>query len=141
MRTSLKIGCEAWIVRDNQVLLGKRRGTAGSGTWALPGGHLEFMERADECLVRELKEEMDLTVKLSDLKLLAVTDDLSPDTANHYVHLTFQTEIGGQEPKLCEPEECEEWKWFGVDKLPANIFPPHAKILRTIKSQKIYLPE
>ncbi len=58
METKVLIGCEAYIVKNGQIFLGKRGNVYGSGTWALPGGHLEHMERADECLARELKEEM-----------------------------------------------------------------------------------
>jgi 8-oxo-dGTP diphosphatase len=38
------IGVSVIIIKDNQVLLGKRKNSHGSGTWAFPGGHLEFNE-------------------------------------------------------------------------------------------------
>lgn len=59
-KAQIKIGCEAYITRKGKLLLGLRKNTFGAGTWALPGGHLEFLERADECLSRELKEEDEL---------------------------------------------------------------------------------
>lgn len=134
----MHIGCEAYIVRDGQILLGKRGNVYGKGTWALPGGHLEFLERADDCLVRELKEEMGLSLQTSALTLLALTDDLQPDGESHAVHITFTVELGDQEPKLLEPEACDEWKWFPINALPENIFPPHRKIFNTVTSKSIY---
>lgn len=136
-----KIGCEAYIVRDNQLLLGKRGKKAKGpwyGTWALPGGHLEFMERADACIVRELQEELAITIAPPNMSLFAITDDLKPDRSEHYIHLTFQVDIGAQEPTCNEPDMCEEWRWFPLDDLPKNIFPPHAKIFETIQSKEIY---
>ena len=47
------------IVRDNRVLIA-RRSYAGSlgGMWEFPGGKLEPNESIDECLARELQEEL-----------------------------------------------------------------------------------
>ena len=133
-----KIGCEAYIVRDNKILLGRRGNVAGKGTWALPGGHLEFIERADECICRELAEETGLIINPKDIKLVALTDDLQPENNIHYLHITFEVNIGDQEPRLLEPNECEEWKFFNLNELPTNMFEPHQKIFKTIRSKKTY---
>jgi 8-oxo-dGTP diphosphatase len=34
-----KVGVGVCIVKDNKVLLGKRKNSHGDGTWAFPGGH------------------------------------------------------------------------------------------------------
>lgn len=139
---SIKIGCEAYIIRDNKLLLGKRGKDAyGSGTWALPGGHLEFFERADECIIRELHEEMGLVATPRDVTLLGFTDDINKQTGRHYVHLTFKVDIGNQEIKLLERTMCSEWKWFPLDKLPEDIFPAHHGVFKTINSGKRYLAQ
>ncbi|HMO78210.1 MAG TPA: NUDIX domain-containing protein [Candidatus Paceibacterota bacterium] len=143
----VQIGCEAYIIEDNMLLLGKRVNVYGSGTWALVGGHLEFMERADNCLARELKEEMGLILDPGTFSLLAVTDDLQPESDIHYIHITYRVPLAGFDPgkqivpPVCEPDSCEEWRWFPVNQLPKNIFPPHEKILKTIATNRIYLSE
>ncbi len=142
---NLQIGCEAYIIKKNMLLLGKRGNVYGAGTWALPGGHLEFMERADECLARELHEEMGVTLDPTTFSLLALTDDLQPDNDIHYMHVTYKVPLVGFDPKdqevprICEPDCCEEWRWFPVDELPKNIFMPHEKIFKTIAANKVYL--
>lgn len=137
-KAHIKVGCEAYITKGNKVLLGLRKNTFGAGTWALPGGHLEFLERADECLSREIKEEMNLNVPTHDMELLALTDDLQHDNNLHYIHITFAVDIKNKEPELAEPEYCEEWRWFPIDDMPKEIFPPHQKIFKTIASQRTY---
>jgi 8-oxo-dGTP diphosphatase len=138
MEKVIKIGCEAYIRRNNKILLGKRGNVYGSGTWALPGGHLEYLERADQCLARELDEEMGIEVDTSEFKLLAICDDLQPENNIHYIHITYTVDIGDLEPQLLEPDACEEWRWFDVNDFPANIFPPHKKIFETIHHGEPY---
>ena len=142
MNPTTRIGCEAYIIRNNQVLLGKRGKKAKGpwyGTWALPGGHLHFLERADDCIIRELQEELGVQVTPEDVALIAVTDDLRPDTNEHYIHLTFRVTIKDQEPRRNEPDMCEEWRWFSSSDLPENIFPFQRKVFETLKSERVYL--
>ncbi len=136
-----KIGCEAYIVHGGKLLLGKRGKQAKGpwyGTWALPGGHLEFGERANDCIVREVAEELGIHIRPTDVALLAVTDDANPERGEHYIHLTFRVTIGKQQPQRCEPDMCEEWRWFPISELPEDIFPPHAKIFATIQANTVY---
>lgn len=138
MKPYTKIGCNAYIVRDGHLLLGLRGNVHGQGTWALPGGHLELQERLDECVARELTEEMGITTEPADMRLIAVTDNPEPEAGTHYVQFAFAVDIGRQEPQRLEPEACREWRWFKLDELPGNVYPPHSKIFATIASGQTY---
>jgi len=37
-----KVGVGVMVVKGSHVLIGKRRSSIGDGTFALPGGHLDF---------------------------------------------------------------------------------------------------
>ncbi len=130
------IGCEAYIVRGSKLLLGKRGQISGAGTWALPGGHLEPNERIIDGLIREVEEELGISISPPNAQLLAVTDDIGAN--KHYLHMTFMVDIGDQEPELVEPEACDEWRWFELDALPTPLFPPHIKIFKTVASGAVY---
>ncbi|CAO1612627.1 unnamed protein product [Parajaminaea phylloscopi] len=53
-----RVGVAAFVVDDRGfVLIGKRKGSHGAGTLALPGGHLEWQESWEECIIREVYEE------------------------------------------------------------------------------------
>lgn len=67
-----------------------RRGEADdfcwqTGTWQLPGGHLEYQEKIFRCAEREAEEETGLVVKGS--TIAAVTNDVFAEDGKHYVTL------------------------------------------------------
>lgn len=57
-----------------------------TGTYALPGGHLEFQESFEECSARELQEETGLQIHTRDFHFLTCTNNiLVKDGGKHYV--------------------------------------------------------
>ncbi len=63
-----KIVIAAVIERDGYVLIGKRKhGKCHAGKWEFPGGTLEEKETYEQCLKRELQEELAITVEVGDL--------------------------------------------------------------------------
>ncbi|KIX07877.1 uncharacterized protein Z518_02531 [Rhinocladiella mackenziei CBS 650.93] len=64
--------------RPYKFLLGKRLGSHGAETWALPGGHLEFGENFSECAARETLEETGLILDDESISFLTATNDLMP---------------------------------------------------------------
>ena len=126
-----KVGVGVIIIRDNKVLLGKRKNAHDAGTWAPPGGHLEWFESFADCACREAKEETGLEIELIDKNPVAVTNDLFPEDEAHYVTLCLRAFVkGNQEPKLMEPEYCEEWNWFEWEKLPENLMMPLKNLIK-----------
>ena len=59
-----------------KFLLGKRLGSHGAGTWALPGGHLEYGESFEECAAREALEETGLVLDEASVEFLTATNDV-----------------------------------------------------------------
>ena len=48
------VGIAVIVIKEDRVLLDKRKNSHGSGTWAFPGGHLEFKESIEDCAIREV---------------------------------------------------------------------------------------
>lgn len=132
---NIKIGCEIFLKKDNALLFGKRKNCYGEGTWALPGGHLEYGESLVECAQRELKEE--LGIQGLEFKLITITDNI--DDRGHYVHASFLVEQFSGELQCLEPNLCYEWKFFDISRLPEEIFKPHQRILKTYLNSSLYL--
>ena len=105
-------------MRDNKLLLGKRKGAFGGGEWGLPGGHLEQNERFENAAERELLEETGLKA----VKFIFQNIVNQPRGYEHYIQISFLAEGVEGEPQLLEPDECELWQWFDLDNLPENVF-------------------
>ena len=94
-----------------RFLIGKRKGSHGAGSFALPGGHLEFGETPEECAAREAMEETGL--KVVNLRFLTTTNDIMQANHKHYITMFMvgTRENDKDQPQVVEPEKCEGWEW------------------------------
>lgn len=122
-----KIGVGVIIVKDNQVLLGKRLSKHGFGTWSFTGGHLEEDETPAQCAIRETKEETGLVVS----KIIEGpwVSDFFEESNQHYLTLFFISQHQGGTPQLTEPDKIQEWSWFNWNALPNPLFKPIKTLL------------
>jgi 8-oxo-dGTP diphosphatase len=118
-----KVGTAVYILNNhNQVLLMKRQGSHGAGTWCPPGGHLEFGESFLDCAKRETKEESDLDI--IDAALWGVTNDIFKEEGKHYITLALKASGYSGQAKIMEKEKCTEIGWFDLNNLPKPLFLP-----------------
>lgn len=124
----VRVGVAVLLFRDGSLLLGERLGSHGAGTWAPPGGGLEFGESPEACAGRELAEETGLG--LATVARGPYTVDLFASERRHYVTLfMLGTVAAGDEPSLLEPAKCAGWHWCPWAALPAPLFAPLASLV------------
>lgn len=70
-----------------------RKGSHGTGTYALPGGHLEFSETFGACAIRETLEETGLSV--TNTKVAWVENSVwgEGDAEQHYVTVFVEADM------------------------------------------------
>lgn len=124
-----RVGVGAIVMRDGLVLLGQRIGSHGAGTWALPGGHLEFGESAVECAAREVYEETGLEV--GNFSAGPYTNNVFASEEKHYITLFVVGRSESGDPLLREPTKCAGWHWFRWTALPSPLFQPLATLHAT----------
>jgi len=101
----------ALIQQNGKVLLVKRTKPPNAGTWAIPGGKVEYGETVHEALIREINEETSLIVKPS--KLLAVVQIIKEGF--HYIILDFICDIEGG--SLRPASDAKEARFFSLEEL------------------------
>jgi mutator protein MutT len=108
----------AIVVRDQLVLITQRKAddTLG-GYWEFPGGKCELGETLEQCLARELREEIDI---IADPTHRLETIEHDYPTALVRLHPFVCLHVEG-EPKLIE---CQDARWIEPTALRDYQFPP-----------------
>ncbi|MEW6028515.1 MAG: NUDIX domain-containing protein [Chloroflexota bacterium] len=128
MNQEPKVGVAVIVTRNDKVLLVKRKGVHGEGSWSTPGGHLDFGESLESCAKREAKEEVGLDV--INIRFRAITNDVFESYGKHYISIWMDGESLNGDPVIAADYEIAELGWFAWDSLPAPLFLPFANLLQ-----------
>ncbi len=110
----------ALIDPDNRVLLAQRpQGKQLAGLWEFPGGKLEHGERPEETLIRELHEELGITVKEPCLAPLTFASH-----AYESFHLLMPLYVCRRWEGLVQSREGQTLKWVRPGHLRDYSMPP-----------------
>jgi 8-oxo-dGTP diphosphatase len=141
----VRVGFGVMMMRDYEILLGRRHSDPakadselhGEGTWTMPGGKLEFGESFAEGARREVKEETGM--ELGQANVICVNNDKVPDA--HFVTIGFFSKDFQGEPKVMEPDEIVEWRWFDLKDLPTPLYFPSKEIINNYQKGQFYISE
>jgi 8-oxo-dGTP diphosphatase len=122
-----QVGLAVIVEREGRVLLLKRTGAHGEGTWAPPGGHLEFGETLEECAARETLEETGVVI--GDVDFLAITNDLFPSEQKHYLTVWVRATYLSGQATVAYPDKVAEVSWVSWVELPQHLFIPFDNLL------------
>ncbi len=106
-----------FCMKENKVLLSKKKRSFGGGKWNGYGGKCEPGEAIEQSLVREIREEADISVSEKDLEKIGTIDFYFDDKAewNQRAHV-YRLFMWDGEPK--ETEEMEQPEWFRYSEIP-----------------------
>ena len=118
----LQDGAAAIIENDKgQILLQSR---ADRNKWVLPGGCQEVGESFKETIIREIKEETNLDVKMSDLDIIDIVSGSSRKNSYPNGDVVYNNTvlylIKNYTGTLKWNKESKEMKFFNIDNLPSN---------------------
>lgn len=114
------VGVGVLVERDGTLLLIRRRGVHGHGTWSTPGGHLDYGETPEACAAREVREETGVDIR--NVTFEGITNDLFEEEGRHYVTLWFHAAWAAGDAHIAAPDEMSEIGWFPTEALPAPLF-------------------
>jgi len=109
----------ALIDVDNRVLIAQRpKGKPLEGLWEFPGGKIDFDERPEDALIRELKEELGVDVKAPCLAPLTFASNAYED-----FHLLMPLYVCRRWEGFVQPLDGQALKWVRAKDLRAYPMP------------------
>lgn len=128
-----------FVINKNKVLLGRRANTGWmDGRLCPPGGHVEKGETPTQAIIREIQEELGVSVKQEDLEFACVAARNTSPT--EYVAYEFVIRDKDYPFHNAEPEKCSELVWVDMNDLPSEIIDDFQQILTDgIIGKKPYL--
>ncbi len=119
LKTVLVAAC-ALVDADGRVLLAERpAGKPMAGLWEFPGGKVEANERPEDTLIRELKEELGITVSEPCLAPLTFASHVYPD-----FHLLMPLYVCRRWEGIVAPQEGQRVAWAKPNRLRDYKMPP-----------------
>ncbi len=93
-----------------------------NGMYVLPGGHLDFGEAVEECVVREVKEETGLDIKnIEFIKVKEfIKDKRFVSGIRHLVSLVYKAQVTDDEQQVVLNEEATEFLWLKPEEAIKN---------------------
>ncbi len=108
------VGVGGVLIKDNKILLVKRKNEPGKGLWAIPGGLVEPGETLRDAVRREVKEETNLTVDV--LRPINADEIVVRDEEGrikyHYVLVDFLCRV--VEGSLKPGDDAKEVRWIDM---------------------------
>jgi 8-oxo-dGTP diphosphatase len=120
------------VITDHhgRILLMERGTEPFRGDWVLPGGLVDPGETVEEAVVREVREELGLTVEV--VRLIGVFSTPGRDPRGSFVSLAFHVRITGGE--VIATEEAPAHRWLVSGEQVSMGF-DHAAILQVFRGQ------
>jgi 8-oxo-dGTP diphosphatase len=116
----LLVAACALVDADGRVLLAQRpAGKAMAGLWEFPGGKIETGELPEETLIRELKEELGITVREACLAPLTFASHTYPD-----FHLLMPLYVCRRWEGTAIATEGQQLAWVKPNRLREYEMPP-----------------
>ena len=122
-----KLTVDGVVLSDGKILLIKRKNDPFKGKWALPGGFVEYGEKVEDAVLREIREETGLMTGIN--KIFGVYSDPNRDPRGHTVSIVFLLEIIAGDLK--GSDDASDAKFFKLDELPDLSF-DHEYIINDI---------
>ena len=92
-----------------------------NGKWDIGGGALEFGEKVEDTLKREIKEEYGTDILSSEFLGFRDVHREKDGKPTHWIALDFKVLVDTGKVKNGEPHKFDDFGWFTLDELPSPL--------------------
>ena len=136
------IGTHLLLIKEGKLLLQKRKGQFTGGFYCPVAGHVDKGEGVVDALIRETKEEADITLNKDKLKIVCMAHLLNApykgtraDIINYFILTdTYEGEI-----KNLEPDKTESLAFYDLNDLPKPLMGFVDKAIKAYKKGEYYI--
>jgi 8-oxo-dGTP diphosphatase len=126
------------LVKNNKVLLSRRYKTGWmDGMYSLVAGHIDGNEPVGDSMIREAYEEAGIKIAKKDLIPNKVLHRWTEDC--EYMDFFFTARKWTGNPKIMEPNKCDDMSWFPVNNLPPNTLPYIRNVIESLGDKVAFI--
>lgn len=135
------IGVHLMLIQDGKLLLQKRKGGVLDGTFTPVSGHVDKHEGVITALIREAKEEANIDLNESDLKIEVVAH--LPDAPykggfQDIINFFVFTDKYSGTIRNNEPDKTESFDFYDLNNLPDKLMSHIFEVLKAYKEGRNY---
>lgn len=131
--TAKKIEVSAAVIYRNGKTYIQQRPKQGlmAGLWEFPGGKIEKNETPEDCLHREIKEELGIKIRIKE-KIMTIKHSYTQFRVTLHVYLCSH-----QAGKI-RATSCDQWKWVAAKEMDQYPFPAaNVKIINYLQKNSL----
>jgi len=110
-----------------EILIVRRAKSPGKGLWSLPGGAVKIGEKLHNALIREIKEECNISIKIE--KFLGAFDriffDENQNVQYHYVVLDYLCHT--KDTEIQPARDIDDYIWISSETISEYSYTPGVK--------------
>lgn len=130
-RFTIPVGIFIMIRQEDKILLQLRQNCSFSGYYGFVGGHLDGQESIVSAAIREVHEEIGISINPNDLILKTICHS---NQGKEYLQFYFECSKWSGNIENKEPEKCAKLEWHNWDNLPVNCCPYIYEAVNKIKN-------